>query len=141
MFEGTPVAHILVVDDDPSMRELVALHLRNSGYQVTTAEDAITAGRKLLSRTPDLLIVDVEMPYITGLEFASLLIADSTLTPVPTIMISAHDRYRERAEGLGVTFLTKPIQKSTLLEAVAVALQSAQGSAIAPQHSPALRPC
>ena len=113
---------VLVVDDDESTRDLLCLQLRNEGYQVALAEDAIVAGRTLFASPPDVMLVDVEMPYLSGLEFVSIMLADATLPSIPVIFISAHEQYRERAEALGIVFLRKPIQKTQLLEAVASAV-------------------
>jgi two-component system, OmpR family, response regulator len=58
-------ATILAVDDDECLRELLYLHLSDAGYQVLLAEDAIIAGRFLLQQKVDLLIADIEMPFMT----------------------------------------------------------------------------
>jgi CheY-like chemotaxis protein len=118
-------AEVLVVEDDDSMRELLRLHLGNAGYKVTLAEDAAVAGRKLLASAPDLIIADIHLPFMSGLEFASILLADSTVPTVPIVLISAHEHYRQRAESLGISFLLKPILKPQLLETVAKVLSSA----------------
>ncbi len=110
---------VLVVDDDQSTRELLCLHLRNDGYQVVAAADAVIAGRALFTSLPDVMVVDIEMPYLSGIEFVSIMLADTTLPSIPVIFISAHEQYREHAEALGMVFLRKPIQKHQLLEAVA----------------------
>lgn len=121
--DAEPVAkEILVIEDDSSMRELLGLHLSNAGYRVTLAEDAAVAGRKLLASVPALIIADVRMPYMSGLEFVSILLADSTLPTIPVILISSQEGYRDRAEALGVFFLQKPIVKTSLLETVEQAL-------------------
>jgi CheY-like chemotaxis protein len=118
-------ARVLVVEDDESMRELLRLHLGNAGYKVTLAQDATIAGRKLLASTPDLIIADVHLPFMSGLEFASILMADQTLPNIPLVLISAHEHYRQHAEALGVAFLLKPILKAQLLETVENVLSSA----------------
>jgi DNA-binding response OmpR family regulator len=64
---------IVVIDDEPVMRELLTLHLRNNGYGVRAAEDAIVGGHLVLREKPDLIIVDVQMPYMNGYEFVSAL--------------------------------------------------------------------
>jgi DNA-binding response OmpR family regulator len=104
------------------MLELMAMHLRNTGYAVTVAEDAAVAGRQIMRDCPDLLVLDVEMPYINGLEFAAIMMADATVPSIPIVLISAHERYRESAERLGVEFLRKPFLKIHLLAAVSRSL-------------------
>lgn len=122
-----PRARILVVEDDEGMRELLRLHLSNAGYRVTLAEDAAVAGRLLLASPHDLVIADVELPYLSGLDFAALLLADTTVAPVPVVLISAHEQYRDSADLLGAAFLLKPILKNALLETIEEALASAAG--------------
>lgn len=128
---------ILVVEDDDSMRALLQFHLRAAGYRVTAAEDAAVAGRHILACAPDLIIADIQLPYMSGLEFAAILLADSTLPAIPTVLISAHEEYRERAEALGLAFLLKPILRPTLLATVASLLSDAAGRRGAAQQAAA----
>jgi CheY-like chemotaxis protein len=110
---------IIVVDDDPSMLDLLKHYLGSAGYGVRTAEDAMVAGRLLLADAPDLLVVDIDMPYMNGFDFVATLIADSTLPPIPVIFISAHIQFAQRAAVMGFDFLHKPLHKGKLLAAVA----------------------
>src|SRR6266850_319901 len=82
---GARRANILVVDDDVSMRELLELHLSNAGYSVALADDAIAAGRMFLGSTPDLLLIDVSMPYMSGLDFVATVFADVTVPIIPVV--------------------------------------------------------
>lgn len=127
MYENPLQPSILVVEDDESMRELLSLHLRNAGYRVTVAEDAVVAGRAVLTCAFDLVVADIDLPYMNGVEFAALLTADTSLPSVPIILISAHEHYRERAEAMELTFLPKPIHKDELLETVARVLSATGG--------------
>ncbi len=111
--------NILVVEDDGAMRDLLRLYLRNAGYAVTLAEDAAVAGRKLLDSHPDLIISDINLPYMSGLEFAAILMADTTVPHVPIILISAHEKFALRAYALGADFVVKPFSRTQLLQAVA----------------------
>src|SRR5438270_12351801 len=70
---------VLVVDDDPSIRDLLRIHLGNAGYRVLLAEDAIVGGHMLVKEPPDLLLLDLDMPYMTGLEFLQALRSDNAL--------------------------------------------------------------
>ena len=115
-------ADILVVDDDSCMRELLRIHLSDAGYHVRVAEDAVVAGRMLLARPPDLLVIDVNMPYMSGLEFVATLFADTTLPLVPTLFITSNADFAAHAEDLGADFLAKPVHRDRLLEAVARSL-------------------
>ena len=117
--DTTPRINILAVEDDDIMRELLRLHLSNAGYVVTLAEDAIAAGHRMLKLPPDLVILDVNLPYFNGLDFASTLLADVTLARVPIIFISADESFAAKAESLGADFMLKPIRKERLLASVA----------------------
>ena len=110
---------ILVVDDDESMRALVRLHLANAGYDVSLAEDAVVAGKALLASAPDLLIVDAEMPYLSGIDLVAALLADSTAPSVPILFITAHEQHRERFDNMGIDYLIKPFLADTLVAKVA----------------------
>lgn len=121
-------SYILVVDDDESMRELVQLHLRNEGYRVETAEDAMAAGRLILREPPDLLVVDVEMPHWNGLDFVATIRADATIPYIPVIVMTAHEGCAQRARRLGLDCLLKPFFKNGLVDLVK---QSLAASALA----------
>lgn len=113
-------ASILVVDDDESIRELLGLHLRSAGYDVQVAEDAIVAGHMLLERRPDLIITDVNMPYMDGFEFVAALKADETIPDIPVIFLSSVEDGESRGKELGaVGYVTKPVRADRLLALVA----------------------
>src|SRR5690349_3951854 len=111
---------ILVVDDDRNIRETLAIHLGNVGYQVATAADAIEGGYDVLRERPDLIIADVRMPYMDGFEFLAALRADANVADIPVIILSSHDDWEERGRDSGANaHLTKPIHLDGLLAAVA----------------------
>lgn len=109
---------ILVVDDDPGIRSLIELHLRNEGYHVALAEDAMAAARALLRRPPDLLLVDVHLPYWNGIDFVAALMADPTMPFMPVIFMTGDERCAERAEALGARCLVKPFFRDRLVAMV-----------------------
>ena len=119
-------SNVLVVDDDVSMRELLQLHLSNAGYSVALADDAIAAGRMFLASTPDLLLIDVSMPYMSGLDFVATVFADLTVPVIPVIFITAHEHFAQHAEEMGAECLIKPVPVSRLLEAVARTLKASR---------------
>lgn len=102
---------ILVVDDSVSVRTVVARLMQRQGWQVQTAKDGVEAIERLHTRTPDLIILDVEMPRMNGYEFMSSLRAQDTFKETPVIMLTsrASAKHRKKAEALGVNgFMTKP---------------------------------
>jgi DNA-binding response OmpR family regulator len=110
---------ILVIEDEHVMRELLRLHLSSAGYAVELAEDAITAGYALLKRPPDLVISDVEMPHMSGLDLLAALRAEEKLARVPVIFLTSFDEGEDRARSLGaLEYLQKPIRLDELLAAV-----------------------
>jgi DNA-binding response OmpR family regulator len=118
---------ILVIDDDIGMRELLSLHLSRAGYQVRTAIDAVSGGQMLMAARPDLVILDVRMPHMSGDQLLELLRGDAQLKSIKVIMLTVmqSERLDSTIERLGVSaFLKKPINKDELLESVAKALQA-----------------
>ena len=112
---------VLVVEDEESMRELLRLHLGNNGYQVTVAEDAMVAGHLVLRDRPDLMIVDVEMPYMTGYEFVAAIKADPSTRDIPVVFLTTDANVAEQAIKLRAdAYLNKPVMANRLLEVVAL---------------------
>lgn len=118
-------ARVLVVDDEPAIRELLKLHLANAGYDVRVAEDAIVAERALREAPPDLVVVDVALPYRGGLEFVAGLSADEALAGLPVIFITGHEALARGARELGAGCLQKPFAVDALLEMVGLNLRRA----------------
>jgi two-component system phosphate regulon response regulator OmpR len=107
--------HILVIDDDSRIRDLLARYLQEHGFRVTTAIDAASARATMRSLAFDLLILDVMMPHESGLDFARSLRRESQ---VPILMLTARAEPEQRIEGLetGVDdYLTKPFEPRELL--------------------------
>ena len=76
----------------------------------------------MLRFPPDVLILDVGLPYLNGLDFAATLLADASVARVPIIFISADESFADRAERLGTDFIVKPFRRERLLASVAKAL-------------------
>jgi two-component system phosphate regulon response regulator PhoB len=111
---------ILVVEDELAIRDLLRIHLQNAGYEAIVAADALDAGRLFLEMKDgiDLIIVDAQLPYMSGIEFASALIADTTLPAVPIILITGHERFVMRAAMLDLPCLVKPFSVVDLMSVV-----------------------
>lgn len=109
-----------MLDDDDYMRELLRLHLSNAGYEVVVAEDVVVAGRLILQNRPDLLVSDIEMPYMDGLEFVEALKADPGFAAIPVIFLTSCSEHEARGQELGAAgYLTKPVRADRLLAEVA----------------------
>jgi two-component system phosphate regulon response regulator PhoB len=119
-----PRRTILIVDDEPAIRELLKAQLAGEGYEVAMAEDARSAARLVRDAKPDLMIVDAHMPYVSGLDFVSAVITDSSMPWVPVIFITGRSELRSHAEALGSACLVKPFLASRLSELVQRVLRS-----------------
>jgi CheY-like chemotaxis protein len=114
-----PRAKIAVVDDDRFIRYLLDLHLRKAGYEVFAAEDAVAAGRVVVEHKPDVILCDVDMPFMDGYEFVSALRADPETRHIPVIFLTVNKGVGERAKQLGAGHLVKPVMADELLRTVA----------------------
>ena len=127
--------HLLVVDDDRRIRDLLSRFLAGEGYRVTTADNAADARAKLTGLSFDLLILDVMMPGETGFEFAKSLRGTSD---VPILMLTARDAAESRIEGLSLgadDYLSKPFEPRELSLRISNILKRAQPPAPAPVES------
>ena len=119
------LAHILVVDDDARIRDLLKRFLARNGYLVTVARDAAHASRLLESLSFDMLIVDVMMPGEDGLSFTRRVRADGE---TPVLLLTARGETDDRIEGLEAgadDYLPKPFEPRELLLRVAAILRRA----------------
>jgi two-component system phosphate regulon response regulator OmpR len=107
--------HVLVVDDDQRIRDLLGRYLLENGFRVTTASDSATARASMRGLSFDLVILDRMMPGESGLELARDL---KTISPVPICMLTAKAEPEDRVEGLeaGVDdYVTKPFEPRELV--------------------------
>lgn len=84
-----PQKKILIVDDEPSLREMVALQLADEGYDVIQATDGIEGLEKAKKEPPDLIILDIMLPKMNGYEVCGLLKTDPKYNKIPIILFSA----------------------------------------------------
>lgn len=130
--------HILVVDDDNRLRELLRSYLSKSGFRVTSAEDAESARRHLRSMEFDLIVLDVMMPGETGLEFSRAL--RETSNDVPILMLTAMGEASDRIGGLEAgadDYLPKPFEPRELLLRIQTILRRAAMPAAIQDTAPA----
>ena len=109
---------ILLIEDEPDAREALTELLEHCGYSVRSAEDGAQALEEAMRRPPDLLITDLSMPGMTGLEVVERFRASAELADVPVIVVSAHHDVRNRIAGFDLgadDFLGKPVDLDDLL--------------------------
>lgn len=109
---------ILVVDDEPDVTALVAYHLRAKGFHVETLNDATASIAKARSFHPHLVILDIMMPHLSGIQICRILRADPKLARVPIIFLTAKAEPQDRIEGLesgADDYLPKPFSPKELV--------------------------
>ena len=94
----TTTHNILIVDDEAHILQVLSLKLRNCGYSITTAVDGEDAMHQVKQNPPDLVITDVQMPYMNGLELALALSSDSATKDIPVIMLTARGHTLETSD-------------------------------------------
>lgn len=120
-------ATILVVDDEPNITQLLKLYLSRSGFQVETAATGEEALRKTRALRPDLIVLDLKLPDIDGLEVCRRVRAESD---IPLIMLTARDEDIDKVVGLEMgadDYITKPFNPREVLARVRAVLRRAEG--------------
>jgi two-component system OmpR family response regulator len=120
------VAHILIVDDDNHIREVVRYALERAGHRVREAKDGAEALRMVASEAPDLLVLDILLPEDDGLEVCKQIRKTSR---VPIVFLSSRDEELDRVLGLelgGDDYVTKPFSPRELVARVAAVLRRTQ---------------
>lgn len=122
IYESRPVGKtILVVDDSPTVRKLIAGKLEKSGHNVICAVDGVDALAKLDERLPDLVLLDITMPRMDGYEVCKQIRANPASRDLPVVMISGKDGFFDKVRGrvAGSTgYVTKPFGPETLMKAL-----------------------
>jgi len=112
---------ILVVDDSVTVRKVTSRFLERQGFNVVLAKDGIDALEILQEMTPDLMLLDIEMPRMDGFEVATQVRHNGRLQHLPIIMITSRtgEKHRERALEIGVNdYMGKPFQENQLLDKI-----------------------
>lgn len=125
------MAKILVIEDDLTFLDLLRVHLTSAGHEVLTAEDAALGLRAIISDEPDLIILDIFVPYLDGFELLRALRTDPATQRIPVIVLTGHsdDETYARARKLGVAdFFTKPVEGSRLIAAIETQLAASKPS-------------
>lgn len=123
MAAGTSASRILVIEDDPKTADLVALYLRDAGYATTVTADG-RAGLEAAQRLhPDLVVLDLMLPLLSGLDVCRALRAESQ---VPILILSARDRETDRIAGLNLgadDYVPKPFSPKEVVARVRAILR------------------
>lgn len=121
------VSRILIVDDDPNIVQMLSDILTDEGYEVATATQSLRAFDRAKEAQPDLILMDIMMPYLDGLDQIKLLSLDDDLKDIPIIVITAKARALEGIDNLKalriVDYLYKPFEISDLLDKIKKAIR------------------
>lgn len=112
---------VLIVDDDKTTRKMLSLILKNKGYDVVTAENGIEALQKLGLEQINLILTDMNMPYMDGIEFTKQVRANQDFCNIPIVMITteADEGEKMRAYDAGVDdYLVKPTNAAEITESM-----------------------
>lgn len=112
---------ILVVEDDKTTRKILGLYLKAKGFDVVYAENGLDAMEKLGTETVNLVLTDLNMPYMDGIELTKNLKTDPGLKEVPVLMVTteADDEERRKAMEAGANgYLVKPVSAEMVSEQI-----------------------
>jgi DNA-binding response OmpR family regulator len=118
-------AHVLVLEDDPAVQTLLRKQLTSHGFKVTVASDGLDGLLKLESVRPDIMICDMMMPNLDGIEFVKAVKGHAGTQKIPIIFLTAKTDPRSMIDGINVGarfYVTKPFQIDDLLSKVRRAL-------------------
>lgn len=120
-----PAGNVLIVEDDPDTREMLATLLRTEGFHAVAAEDGLEALHLLRTvrhrapHVPCLVLLDLKMPRLSGHEFRRAQLGDPIVASVPVAVMSGAVDVAQRAQDLGaVATVTKPIDVDVLIQVV-----------------------
>lgn len=118
--------NILVVEDDPDIKELISFNLSNQGHQVFEANDGELGIEKARKDLPDLILLDLMLPGIHGLDVCRIIKADQETKDIPIIMVTAMGQEEDIVKGLETgadDYITKPFSIKVLLARVSAVLR------------------
>lgn len=119
------MTHILIAEDDPDILELVLYKLEQSGYQVTAVSDGVQALEKARETVPDLLILDVMMPFLSGIDVLEQIRSDPNTKSIPVILLTAKSLELDTERGFAAganDYVTKPFSPRELLSRIQAVL-------------------
>jgi two-component system alkaline phosphatase synthesis response regulator PhoP len=112
---------IIVVDDEPYIARVIKFKLEQEGYNVISANDGQTGLQRIREEKPDLVLLDVMMPGLSGYDVCQQLKKDPALSGIPVVILTAKGQERDREQGLNMgasDYITKPFSPNRLLELV-----------------------
>ena len=115
------MAKVLVVDDEPNIVLSLEFLMQQAGFEVTTAYDGESALALVNENPPDLVLLDISLPGISGFEVLEQLRSQAAFKRLPIVMLTAHGREVEREKGLALgadDYITKPFSTRELVEKV-----------------------
>jgi two-component system phosphate regulon response regulator PhoB len=118
--------HILVVDDEEDILELVRFNLEREGYRVTTSDSGETAIQNAVDKRPDLIVLDLMLPGLDGLEVAKYLKGDGKTEDIPIVMLTAKGEESDVVIGLELgadDYVTKPFSPKILIARIKAVLR------------------
>ncbi len=118
--------YVLVVDDEKDLADLLGYNLRKAGYEVATAATGLRALQAVADRRPDLIILDLMLPELTGTEVASRIRSNPETATIPIVMLTAKGEEVDQLVGLTVgadDYVTKPFSTKVLLARVEAVLR------------------
>jgi len=124
---------VLIVEDDASIRETLAFNLTKEGYEVTVARDGAEALRRVRDRRPDLVLLDLMLPELSGLEVCRILRKEAE---VPIIMLTAKESEVDKVVGLQLgadDYITKPFSLRELLARITAVLRRSELREVRPE--------
>src|ERR1700757_3428180 len=114
---STSTKRVLIIEDDKDIVELVRYNLANEGFQVTAAHDGVTGLATLKKTPPDILLLDLMLPKLSGLEICREIRRDEALNRLPILMLTARGEEADRVVGLEMgadDYVTKPFSPREL---------------------------
>jgi DNA-binding response OmpR family regulator len=121
------MATVLVAEDDADIRELVAYKLLQAGHKVVTVADGLSALAAARETVPDVAVVDVSMPGLSGVQVCTALRKDAATARIPVILLSARAHPDDSESGLragAVDYVTKPFSPRELVRRVESLLEA-----------------
>jgi phosphate regulon transcriptional regulator PhoB len=128
---------ILIVDDEPDVLELIEFNLKSAGFEIATASDGEEALRKAKASLPNLILLDVMLPEVDGMEVCKILRRDANTAAIPIIMLTAKAAEIDRVLGLELgadDYVTKPFSPRELVLRVKALLKRSQGERTSSDH-------